>query len=70
MGGDDFWDYLVNILNKLNCDFNDDSFNIDKYLPMDKEIGFFGRIIVGRTIPDLTFRELYASIKEGLVKQT
>jgi len=49
MGGYDFWDYSVNILNELNCDFTSkDGFDIDKYLPMDQEIGFFGCIVGGR----------------------
>lgn len=68
IGGDCFHDYSVNILEELRCDWSDTSFDVYNYLPRDNEIGLFGRIVGGRTIPDLSFRELYAFAKDALVR--
>ena len=71
IGGDNLWDFSVSILDALNCDWQDldNGFDADNYLPINTEIGWFGRLRAKRHIPDLTFREYYSFVRDGFVER-
>lgn len=60
--GDDWNDFMVNTLDALGVDADAD-FDVYNYIPLDDEVGLFGRLVARRTIPDLRLRELFAYLE-------
>ncbi|MDP3495777.1 MAG: hypothetical protein Q8R82_21930 [Hyphomonadaceae bacterium] len=62
--GDDYWFGLVPVILGLGASVREsDRVRLGDFLPEEREIGLFGRLVARRTIPDITAGEFYAFLE-------